>query len=67
MGALMEKRRGADRVVASVVAGDPDVDVNLVDGFTIGVRDAVPAAAIPTVPRREARSPKPGDRVAKVA
>lgn len=44
MGALMES--GDKRVVASVVAGDPAVDVNLVDGFTIGVHEAVGGAKV---------------------
>ncbi len=46
MGALMEKRRGPKRAVVSVVAGDPAVDVNLVDGFRIGVHEAMPAAKV---------------------
>jgi basic membrane protein A and related proteins len=48
MGALMEKPRGPDRVVASVVAGDPIVNANLVAGFRVGVREAVPGATILT-------------------
>jgi basic membrane protein A and related proteins len=48
IGALMEKRRGTDRVVASVVAGDPIVNENLVAGFRVGVRKAVPGATILT-------------------
>jgi basic membrane lipoprotein Med (substrate-binding protein (PBP1-ABC) superfamily) len=48
MGALLEKQHGRSRVVASIVAGDHDVDVNLVDGFSAGVREAVPGATVLT-------------------
>ena len=48
MGALMEKRRGTRTgpVVVSVVAGDPIVNENLVAGFRLGAREAVPAVVL---------------------
>ena len=48
MGALMEKRRGtrSGAVVVSVVAGDPIVNANLVAGFRLGAREAVPGAVV---------------------
>ena len=48
MGTLMEKRRGARNgpVMVSVVAGDPGVSENLVAGFQLGAREAVPGAVV---------------------
>jgi basic membrane lipoprotein Med (substrate-binding protein (PBP1-ABC) superfamily)/DNA-binding SARP family transcriptional activator len=48
MGALMEKRRPkrTGRVVVSIVAGDPIVNKNLVGGFRIGARAAVPGVVV---------------------
>jgi basic membrane lipoprotein Med (substrate-binding protein (PBP1-ABC) superfamily) len=48
LSALMAKRRDSGRrpVVVSVIAGDPEVNMNPVGGFSHGATDAVPGAKV---------------------